>query len=135
MTLRLTPAERATIEQRAIAAGLTPSAYAAKRLTGEPVVIEQRETMDPALFVELSRIGNNINQLAHAANAGMPPTSQAVMKAMQDLFQHLMQDEVTRRRVAAFERAAAPHRTPANGSQAPRTRDEFQGRVGLSLPR
>ena len=30
--------------------------------------------MDPALFTELRRIGNNVNQIAHAVNGNLPPT-------------------------------------------------------------
>ena len=134
LTVRMTVGERALVEQRAAAAGVTPSAYAATVLTGGSVTVEQRETMHPALFAELSRIGNNINQLAHASNAGMPPQHQEVMGAMKALFEHLMQDEITRRRVVAFERESGS-RSAANGSEAPRTRDEFQGRVGVPVPR
>lgn len=38
-----------------------------------------RPTVDPALIRELARIGNNLNQLAHAANRRKPLDSTALL--------------------------------------------------------
>lgn len=57
LTLRLTAAERASIDQRAAAAGMTPSHFAAELIRSGRVVVHQQQTLAPALMVELSRIG------------------------------------------------------------------------------
>ena len=67
VTLQLTPTERATLDERAEAAGVPMSDYARAALFGYRVQIKD-PVKDRALF-ELSAIGNNLNQLAHRANA------------------------------------------------------------------
>jgi hypothetical protein len=127
----MTAAERAAIDQRAAAAGVTPSAFAAEVLRNGRVVVQQQQTLAPALMAELSRIGNNINQLAHAANASSaPPQAQALLTHFQELWGFMMNDEIMRRRVEAFD-----SRGRSNDSAPARPRDEFQGRSGLPVPR
>lgn len=131
LTVRLTAAERQAFAQRAEAAGMTPSRYAAEVLRNGRIVVQQHETLAPALMAELSRIGNNLNQLAHAANAGMPADARGAIRIMQELFTFLMRDEITRRRVEAFAGA----REASNDSQAPQARHEFQGSVRVPVSR
>lgn len=65
---------------------------------------------DPAVLYELKRIGNNINQIAHAVNAGLPPDARMAVTAFNHLFDALTDTEEYRRRLAAL-----------------RTRKEFNG--------
>lgn len=68
LSVFMTPAERSEIEKRAAAIHLRPAAYlreaALSRLP--PVIPELNKTA----WVELSRIGGNLNQIAHQLNAG-----------------------------------------------------------------
>jgi len=66
---RVTLAEKLYIEEQANIAGLSVSQYARRRLLRLPVRA-QPNRVDAVLINELNRIGVNINQLAHAANAG-----------------------------------------------------------------
>ena len=65
---------------------------------------------DPAVLYELKRIGNNINQIAHAVNAGLPPDAKMAVTTFHQLFEALTDAEEYRRRLAAL-----------------RTRKEFNG--------
>ena len=68
--LRLSPSERAVLEEKAKSCGLKLSAYL--REAGLKKKISSRVNRVPeinrATYVELGRIGNNINQIAKAAN-------------------------------------------------------------------
>jgi hypothetical protein len=131
LTVRLTPSERAMIEQRAAAANMTPSGYLAELVRHGHVVVEQRQSLTGPDLAQLKRIGSNINQMTHAANTGIPPAARDVVTAMQKLMSWLLANEITRRRVEAFQaEGEAPH-----GSEAGQARSEFQRRVGLSAPR
>ncbi|MGB5634025.1 MAG: plasmid mobilization relaxosome protein MobC [Waterburya sp.] len=70
--LRLLPSERKTMEQKAEAANLKLSEYLRaaglnKTIRSQPKVPE----INRATYVELGRIGNNINQLTKAAHASL----------------------------------------------------------------
>lgn len=131
LTVRLPASVRARIDQQAAAANLTPSAFGAEVLRSGRVVIEQRQTLAAPLMAELSRIGNNINQLAYETNAGTPPAVRDLVAGVQELLQFMMQDELLRRRVEAFEATKGA----ADDSSTSRTRDQFQRRVGVPVPR
>lgn len=75
LTIRLTPDERAAIDQAADRAGLTAGSYARQVILGAPVPRQVRRP--PIERQELARllgvfgnIGSNINQIARAANSG-----------------------------------------------------------------
>jgi hypothetical protein len=73
--VRLDDAERAKLEERASASGLTTGAYLrAAALGGAGVRARPRASIDRQLLAranaDLNRVGNNINQIAHALNAG-----------------------------------------------------------------
>lgn len=68
------------------------------------------DPVDPAVLYELKRIGNNINQIAHAVNAGLPPDAKMAVATFHQLFEALTDAEEYRRRLAAL-----------------RTRKEFNG--------
>jgi len=70
--VRLTKAERMRLEHRAAAAGFTVSAFAAQVLARGQVTVESRPrtaVLPPELVAEFKRIGNNLNQIAHALNS------------------------------------------------------------------
>ena len=101
--------------------------------------------MDPAVFAELRRIGNNANQIAHALNSNLPPDVQFAWRTARDLLQLLARQELQLQRAAtegphAGRRVADPDviqkiadalrtRTQANDPSAPQARDIFQRRV------
>ncbi len=66
---RLTLSERAFVEQQAINAGLSMAEYI--RVLALTQEVKPRKTkLDATFLVELNRVGVNINQIAHAVNAG-----------------------------------------------------------------
>lgn len=70
--LRATPAERAAWEARAAQAGLPLSEFCRRAIEGakiEPPANDQA-AIPPALLAQLGRVGNNLNQIAHAAHLG-----------------------------------------------------------------
>ena len=67
--VRVTVAERTEVERRAEAAGLPLSEFCRRAIFGQRV----RPAMpaaDAAALAELNRVGVNLNQIAHAMNAG-----------------------------------------------------------------
>jgi len=80
--------------------------------------------MDPALFAELRRIGNNLNQVAHAINTGLPPHTGYAAKALNDLLQLLLRDDLLHRRIEALRM-----KSEFDGSAPPETGVQLQGRL------
>lgn len=72
--LRVTAAERALVEERAEAAGLSLVEYC-RHAIFKTRIAPKRGTIDQALLVELNRVGVNLNQIARHFNAGrdLPP--------------------------------------------------------------
>ena len=90
LTIRLTPDERAAIDGASERAGLTSGSYARQVLLGAPAPrqvrrppVERRELA--RLLGELGHAGGNLNQLARAANAGMPLLSSELRQALTGL--------------------------------------------------
>lgn len=88
-----------------------PRADAPKR--SEPPV----NRADPAVLHELKRIGNNINQIAHAVNTGLPPDITLTVQSFRQLFEALTDDVEFRRRLDAIRT-----RTEFNGTAHPQSR-------------
>ena len=70
--LRVTAAERAMIEANAARAGLLVMDYIRQAATGAKIVerASGRSLIPPGLLADLARVGNNLNQIAHAAHLG-----------------------------------------------------------------
>jgi hypothetical protein len=75
LTVRLTPEERAAIDQAADRSGLTPGSYARQVMLGAPMPrqvrrppIERRELA--RLLGEIGHVGGNLNQIARDMNFG-----------------------------------------------------------------
>ncbi len=70
MSIRFSVSERMLIEQYARDAGLgSASEYVRRQALHGKVVIHQSQSLDPATFDQLRRLGVNLNQLARIANA------------------------------------------------------------------
>lgn len=72
---------------------------------------------DPAVLHELKRIGNNINQIAHAVNTGLPPDITFTVQSFRQLFEALTDDVEFRRRLDAIRM-----RSEFNGTAHPQSR-------------
>ena len=64
--IRVSPEEKKSIETKAEQANMTVSQYVLKATENKKIVVSENI---PKLFVEITRIGVNINQIAHVANA------------------------------------------------------------------
>ena len=79
--IALLPEEKQAVEARAASVGMDPTSYGRHRILRDAPISSQRERKVLAgtllkLNYELSKIGTNINQLAHEANAGRFPAVQ-----------------------------------------------------------
>ena len=71
LRVRMTAAERASAEARAAQAGLPVSEFARRAIAGAKIAPpNDRAAIPPMLIAELGRVGNNLNQIAHAAHVG-----------------------------------------------------------------
>jgi hypothetical protein len=68
MLVRFTPAEFAAVQARAQTCGLAMARYVRETAIGAVPRARRHATTDDVLR-QLARIGNNLNQLAHVANA------------------------------------------------------------------
>jgi len=90
ITIRLTPEERAAIDSAAERAGLTSGSYARSAVLGAPTPRQVRrppvESQELArLLGEVGHVGGNLNQLAHARNAGMAVARREIIAALDGL--------------------------------------------------
>jgi len=78
--IRTTPEEKLKWQAIAESKGVSLSEMVRGLLNGQRLR-KRREPpkVDPALLRELARVGNNLNQLAHAANRRDPLTAAAVL--------------------------------------------------------
>lgn len=86
LTIRLSEAERATINEQAACARMTPGAYVRKVLLDAPPPRQSIRRSNPeaiaalaSLLAELGREGNNLNQLTRLAHSG-----KAMPQALED---------------------------------------------------
>lgn len=108
ITVRLTKAERVRIEHRAAAGGLTVSAWAAQVLARGQVTVEAKPAavvLPPELIAEFKRIGNNLNQIAHALNARMPADHARLPRLWNDFISAILRDQYLQGRAAPFAKA------------------------------
>ena len=71
MSIRVSERERRQIEEKAVATGMTPSAYIRTMLLESGNVDTTIHDDRQKLMHELSAIGNNINQIARMANTNV----------------------------------------------------------------
>lgn len=91
LRVRMTAAERATVDARAAQVGLPVSEFARRAILGariaQPAI--SRSGIPLGVLSELARVGNNLNQIAHAAHLGrelrgMAVASLADLRALMD---------------------------------------------------
>ena len=70
LSIALTAAERASLDARAALAGVRPAVYLRQAALAGAAAVDRRVDLT-RLHVELRRIGNNLNQVAHAANSAL----------------------------------------------------------------
>ena len=73
-TVRVTPAERIFIEDKAAAAGFTVTDFL-RTLALHEEVKPRKTKLESSVLVELNRIGNNVNQIARVVNIGRIDTN------------------------------------------------------------
>jgi hypothetical protein len=84
-SLRLTAGERAVVRARAHAAGLTVSEFLRRAALGKRVRARPGQVRRDAVY-QLSKVGNNLNQLARAANtAGQVRAEELLEEALGEL--------------------------------------------------
>ena len=88
--IALTPEERAEVERKAANAGLSLSSFGRACMLGDAGIRARRRPIVDAVelaktHAELRRIGNNLNQIAHALNIGETVFFPAVTKAHEEL--------------------------------------------------
>lgn len=100
--------------------GLTRSAYIEHLIENRPLKIARTVTdeLSVPLVNELKRIGNNLNQMAHARNSDLPVDRGAFRTVLADILVALCREEMLRKRVAAAAREVTeelPLRPKENG--------------------
>jgi len=85
----LTAAEFAELQRAARLAGMRPVDYGRAKLLSKPGRIARTaydvRQLDPLLLVQLSRIGNNLNQIARGLNALSLPAPEDLAPLLADL--------------------------------------------------
>jgi len=74
-------AEHETLCKKAKQCGLSKSAYLRRLILDKPVKARPPEAIHE-IYVEINRIGTNINQIARACNAGMTDPGSAAAQAL-----------------------------------------------------
>ncbi|HZY74358.1 MAG TPA: plasmid mobilization relaxosome protein MobC [Edaphobacter sp.] len=92
LNLKLTRHEFGLVCGRAAAARMRPVDFARMQLLAEPQIIVAGSAagalLDPLFRAQLSRIGNNLNQIArrlHQLDIAAPPDMAAVLAALRDV--------------------------------------------------
>lgn len=98
LTLRLTPEERAKLEELAV--GMTLSTYVracvfgheAKRRKSRPkdVVADNKAVAEALALLGQSRIANNLNQLAYHANIGALNIGDIELSQINEAYEHIL---------------------------------------------
>lgn len=101
VSIRLTEDEAARLAHEARDAGMTLSGYChaaatRRRVVHAPTVVHTY--LNPVLHAELRRIGNNLNQLAHAAHAGIHHDHRETYRQIHELLQTMLRDELLAQR-------------------------------------
>jgi hypothetical protein len=133
VSLRLTEADYLRLKLNSSWVGLSVSGLAQKLVREGRIEVVQSDIpapLSPVLMGELKRVGNNLNQIAHALNSNLPPDVQYTAKTLSQLIQLLGQDEILAERLKA-----ASTRMPSNDSSPPQARSEFQRSVQLRAAR
>ncbi|MGD9668820.1 MAG: plasmid mobilization relaxosome protein MobC [Hyphomicrobiaceae bacterium] len=141
ITFRVSSEERRRLDEAAIEAGMTLSAYVAATVDRRTSELRRRlagmqkaatpppppsPNIPPEVVYELRRIGNNVNQIAHAVNSGLPPDIRHYGKQLLLILQVIETHGLDPRTVEDGNLKA-----PGNDSPPSQTRAEFQRSVHL----
>jgi len=134
LTIRLTKADKLRLKEQALRHGTTPSGLAEQYVRkGYARVVAPNDApapADPVLLAELKRLGNNLNQIAHAVNTNLPPSIPAAAKHMHALLTLIVNDEYLSRRIDLAKKRGGP-----DDSSTPHAREEFQRNVQIRSER
>ncbi len=87
--VRFRPDDYRQLEQKAIGAGATVSAFLRAAALGAPPPVRRRRLVDQDLLNQLSRLGNNLNQQTRIfhqlRHRGLLPESAAVLELLEEL--------------------------------------------------
>jgi len=125
--IRMTDDDYALKVSQAKELGLTVSGLCEQLVLTGKVDMSARPSyraMDPALFTELRRIGNNVNQIAHATNSNLPTDVMFAWRSVNKLMSALLSDELLSQKIASLRM-----RAPDDDSPPPQARDVFQRSV------
>ena len=128
INIRVTDDDHARLTAEAKRVGLKLALFCEMLLLKGKVELAQTtiHRLDPALFAELRRIGNNVNQVAHAINAGLPPHLTLTAQALNGVLHTLLRDELLNRRIEALRM-----RIEFDGATPPEKGVQLQGRLRL----
>lgn len=129
VSIRLVEADYLKLKLDAAWAGLTVSGLAEQYVRHGKIEVKQSDRpvpLSPVLMAELKRIGNNLNQIAHAVNSSLPPETLYTASTLHQLIGQLAQDEILAQRIKAAAKKVNSH-DPA----PPQARSEFQRSVQL----
>lgn len=117
VTFRMPVEERDRLAARAANAGMTITDLITAALRNRRDAVHSTvplhddaddvRPLPPEVFAELRRIGNNVNQIAHAVNAGLPPEFRFAYGQAARLIELLIADELSLRRNALGTRTSA----------------------------
>jgi hypothetical protein len=132
ITVRLTPEVYARISTEASRLGLSRAGYIhhlieSKKVEAAPA---DPDLLPVALINQLKRIGNNLNQIAHAVNGALPPSQHLTVTTLRDLITTIVDNELLARRQSVLNQ-----RISANDSTPPSPGDQLQGHVRLHFAR
>ncbi|WP_334146257.1 MobC family plasmid mobilization relaxosome protein [Hyphomicrobium sp.] len=125
--IRLTEDDHARCSRQARELGLTLSGLCERLVLDGKVDMSARpayRVMDPALFTELRRIGNNVNQIAHATNSNLPTDVMFAWRTLNKLLSMLLAQELINQKAQTLGTRTTDDDTPP-----PQTRAEFQRSV------
>ena len=109
LQVRLTETEKTALTTAAQQCGMSMSDYVRTRILGRRIQPRTSQpaagyqAMEPRLFAHLSRIGNNLNQIAHAFNERGFFEQREAIDAVREVWEIMLEDEVTARHAVAAE--------------------------------
>lgn len=81
LTLTLEEADR--LKKQAEIAAMPLAVFAREAALQSRITVRKGRALSPETFIELNRVGVNLNQIAKAANAGRPIDPEAVSAALE----------------------------------------------------
>lgn len=114
VSVRLRPERYDALTAEAEKLGITRAAYVEHLIENKVVTLDvlHPDGLPVPLINELKRIGNNLNQLAHAANAAKMPSEAALTASWNEIISVMISDEQLARRYERATQASSRHAEP-----------------------